>query len=75
MLANKLILISVPFTLTAASHTIVNAILVAKWPSLRKHTYSNTLKTLPTKKKNENFQMKNSDTFQISAQNVDCGYL
>ena len=26
------------------------------------------------KKKNENFQMKNSDIFHISAQNIDCGY-
>ena len=24
--------------------------------------------------KNENFQMKNSDVFHISAQNIDCGY-
>ena len=27
-----------------------------------------------TKKKNENCQIKNSDIFHISAQNVDCGY-
>ena len=27
-----------------------------------------------TTKKNELFQMKNSDNFQISAQNIDCGY-
>ena len=25
-------------------------------------------------KKNENFQIKNSDIFLISAQNIDCGY-
>ena len=24
---------------------------------------------------NENFQMKHSDSFHISAQNIDCGYL
>ena len=24
--------------------------------------------------KNENFQIKNSDTFNISDQNIDCGY-
>ena len=24
--------------------------------------------------KNENFQIKNSDILQISAQNIDCGY-
>ena len=39
---------------------------------LRKHTYSNILKILPPK--NENFQMKNSNIFHISAQNIDCGY-
>ena len=27
-----------------------------------------------TTKKNENLQMKNSDNFHISAQNIDCGY-
>ena len=47
------------------------------WPkvfvkiTLRKHAYSNILKILPPK--NENFQMKNSDIFHISAQNIDCG--
>ena len=41
--------------------------------SLRKHAYSNILKILPPK--NENFQIKNSDIFHISAQNIDCGYL
>ena len=40
--------------------------------SLRKHAYSNTLKSLPPKY--ENFQIKNSDIFHISAQNIDCGY-
>ena len=25
-------------------------------------------------KKNENYQMKNSDIFHIPAQNIDCGY-
>ena len=34
--------------------------------------YENTLKILPPK--NENFQIKNSDIFHISAQNLDCGY-
>ena len=38
--------------------------------TFRKHAYSNTLKILPPK--NENFQMKNSDIFLISAQNIDC---
>ena len=40
--------------------------------SLRKHAYSNILKILRPKK--ENFQIKNSDIFYISAQNIDCGY-
>ena len=39
---------------------------------LRKPAYSNILKILPPK--NENFQIKNSDIFPISAQNIDCGY-
>ena len=40
--------------------------------SLRKRAFSNKLKILSPK--NENFQMKNSDIFHISAQNIDCGY-
>ena len=40
--------------------------------ALRKHAYSNILKILPSK--NENFQIKNTDIFHISAQNIDCGY-
>ena len=40
--------------------------------TLRKHAYSNILIILPSK--NENFQIKNSDIFYISAQNIDCGY-
>ena len=41
-------------------------------PSLRKHAYSNITIILPPN--NENFQIKNSDIFHISAQNIDCGY-
>ena len=37
--------------------------------SLRKHAYSNILKISPPK--TERFH-KNSDTFYISAQNIDC---
>ena len=40
--------------------------------TLRKHAYSNILKTLQSKK--GNFPIKNSDIFHISAQNIDCGY-
>ena len=41
--------------------------------NIRKQAYSNILKILPSR--NENFQIKNSDIFHISAQNIDCGYL
>ena len=40
--------------------------------TLRKHAYSNILKILPPK--SENFQIKKSDIFHVSAQNIDCGY-
>ena len=40
--------------------------------TLRKHAYSNIQKILPPK--NENLQIKNSDIFQVSTQNIDCGY-
>ena len=36
------------------------------------YCYSNILKILLPK--NENFQIKKSDFFHISAQNIDCGY-
>ena len=39
---------------------------------LRKHAYSNIQKILPPK--NENFQVKNSGIFHISAHNIDCEY-
>ena len=39
---------------------------------LRKHAYSNIKKISPPK--TENFQVKNSDIFHISAQNIDCEY-
>ena len=41
--------------------------------SLRKYTYSKVLKIIQSKK--EKFQIKLSDIFHISAQNIDCGYL
>ena len=40
--------------------------------SLRKHAYSNILKISPPK--TESFQIKILIFFQISAQNIDCGY-
>ena len=39
---------------------------------LRKHAYSNILKILPPE--NENWRLKKSNIFHISAQNIDCGY-
>ena len=42
--------------------------------SLRKHAYSNILKILQRLPKKEKFSDKNSDTFQISSQSIDCGY-
>ena len=39
---------------------------------LRKQAYSNILKILPPK--NEKIQIKNSNIFHISVQNIDCGY-
>ena len=49
-------------------------ILQGSWTaeSLRKHAYSNILKIFTTK--NWKFSDKNSNTFHISAQNIDCGY-
>ena len=40
---------------------------------LRKQAYSNTVKILLQRKKNESFQLKNSYIFHISAQKLDCG--
>ena len=39
---------------------------------LQKHTYLNIKKI--SSPKTENFEIKNSDIFHISAQNIDCGY-
>ena len=47
-------------------------VLDENYETLRKHAYSNILKILQPKK--ENFLIKNSDIFQISARNIDCGY-
>ena len=41
--------------------------------SLREHAYSNILIIILQPKK-ENFQIRNSDIFHISAQNINCGY-
>ena len=40
--------------------------------TLQKHAYLSTMKISPPK--TENFQIKKSDIFLTSAQNIDCGY-
>ena len=42
--------------------------------TLRKQTYSNILKILPPKKKNENFQIKIMILLFFLLKNTDCGY-
>ena len=54
------------------SQSLIKVCTVCHWFPLRKHAYSTILKILPSK--NENLQIKNSDIFHISAQNIDCGY-
>ena len=50
-----------------------NAVVVSRLHcTLRTHAYSNILKSLAPK--NETFQIKNSDIFQDSAQNIDFEY-
>ena len=39
---------------------------------MKTRRYSNIMKILQPKK--ENFQIKTSDIFHISTQNIDCGY-
>ena len=43
-----------------------------KQQPLQKHANSNILKNLTLK--NEKFQIKKSDIFQVYAQNINCGY-
>ena len=61
-------------TIGAISPLFHNILLpVVRFPcSLQKPAYSNILKILLLK--NENFQIKSSDIFHVSAQNIDCGY-
>ena len=42
------------------------------YSALRKHAYSNIYRKFHLQ--SENFQIKNSDIFYISVQNIDCGY-
>ena len=54
-----------------SKHDLVLRYMLIRHAS-RKQDYSNILKILPPK--NENFQIKKSDIFHISAQNIDWGY-
>ena len=52
----------------------INIIIIIKNEiTLRKHAYSNILKILLPKNW-KYFQIKYSDIFYVSAQNIDCGY-
>ena len=53
-------------------NSVITDIVSTFFTSLRKHAYSNILKILPPK--SENFQIKKSDIFHDSAQNIDCEY-
>ena len=52
--------------------SLMQGFKIRGYNTFRKHAYSNILNILPPK--NEHFQIKNSDIFHISAQNIDCGY-
>ena len=62
-----------PYNSPMLSNHICSENTIDLYKSLRKHACSNILRILPPK--NENFQMKNSGIFHISAQNIDCEYL
>ena len=49
----------------------MRSVCPSSW-TLQKHAYSNIKKISPPK--TENFQIKSSDIFHISAQNIDCRY-
>ena len=57
---------------THSRHLRIRLVLPCPLISLRKHAYSNILKIFPPK--NDNFQIRISDIFHISTQNIDCGY-
>ena len=61
-----LFLLQAPYIVLAKR---IFAIRICSKITLRKHAYSNILKILPPK--NAKFQIKNSDIFHVSAQNID----
>ena len=54
------------------SYVLIIIVIIVSLLSLRKRAYSIILKILQPKK--GNFQIKNSDIFHISSQNIDCEY-
>ena len=67
-----MMMMSSGLTMRQPMKVICVKIIYLLWYSLRNHAYLNILKASPPK--NENFKIKNSDIFHISAQNIDCGY-
>ena len=62
---------SVPATYNCLVHPWINRKIYKSTHYENMPNDSNILKILPPK--NENFQIKNSDIFHISAQSIDCG--
>ena len=60
------------WVLIFASLYALSVIYLLPVMTVQKHAYSNILKILAPK--NGNFQIKKSDIFHISAQNIDCVY-
>ena len=70
----SLVIISTVVLLKSISEEMIKEMFLLSFyfNALRKHAYLNILKILPPK--NNNFSIKNSDVFHVSAQNIDCGY-
>ena len=49
------------------------SVSVKSGPIITKTRLFKYIENFTTKKKTENFQIKHSDIFHISAQNIDCG--
>ena len=60
------------FSLFEHENSFINSGPIVIGKTLRIHACSNILNILQPKK--ENFQIKQSDIFYISAQSIDCGY-
>ena len=60
------------FVCSSRKHTYIILTPLNPTFTLRKHAYLNTMQISPPK--TETFQIKNSNIFLSSAQNIDCGY-